>query len=75
MIYTTNAIESLHSQMRKNIANRKVFPPDEAVVEDLVPQYRNFTSRWTKRQGWDIVINQLLTIFGDRLKSDLGDSL
>jgi putative transposase len=25
IIYTTNAIESLHSQMRKNISNRKVF--------------------------------------------------
>jgi putative transposase len=26
IIYTTNAIESPHSQMRKNIATRKVFP-------------------------------------------------
>ena len=31
--------------------------------------------RWTKRQGWDTTMNQLLTIFGDRLKSDLVDSL
>jgi transposase-like protein len=35
MIYTTNAIESLHSQMRKNISDRKVFPNDEAVVKIL----------------------------------------
>ena len=35
----------------------------------------HFTLCWTKRQGWDIVMNQLLTIFGERLKSDLVDSL
>jgi len=75
MIYTTNAIESLHSQMYKNISNRKVFPTDESVVKILFLNIRNFTLRWTKRQGWDIVMNQLLTIFGERLKSDLVDSL
>src|ERR1700736_3911659 len=35
IIYTTNAIESLHSQMRKNIASRKVFPSDESVIKIL----------------------------------------
>jgi putative transposase len=75
MIYTTNAIESLHAQMRKNISNRKVFPNDESVVKILFLNIRNFTNRWTKRQGWDIVMNQLMMIFGDRLKPDLIDSL
>jgi len=75
MIYTTNAIESLHSQMRKNIANRKVFPNDEAVIKILFLNLRNFANRWTKRQGWDTVMNQLMMIFGDRLKPDLVDSL
>jgi putative transposase len=75
MIYTTNAIESLHSQMRKNISNRKVFPNDEAVIKILFLNIRNFVNRWTKRQGWDIVMNQLMMIFGDRLKPDLVDSL
>jgi len=75
MIYTTNAIESLHSQMRKNISNRKVFPHDDAVFKILFLNIRNFTNRWTKRQGWDTVMNQLMMIFGDRLKPDLIDSL
>lgn len=75
MIYTTNAIESLHSQMRKNIANRKVFPNAEALIKILFLNLRNFANRWTKRQGWDIVMNQLMMIFGDRLKPDLVDSL
>jgi transposase-like protein len=75
MIYTTNAIESLHSQMRKNIASRKLFPTDESVIKILFLNIRNFTNRWTKRQGWDIVINQLMLLFGDRLKPDLVDAL
>ena len=75
MIYTTNAIESLHSQMRKNIANRKVFPNDESVIKLLFLNIRHFSNRWTKRQGWDIVMNQLMMIFSDRLKLGLADAL
>jgi len=75
MIYTTNAIESLHSQMRKNIASRKLFPTDESVIKILFLNIRNFTNRWTKRQGWDIVMNQLMVLFSHRLKPDLLDAL
>lgn len=75
MIYTTNAIETLHSQMRKNISSRKVFPTDDSVIKILFLNIRNFTNRWTKRQGWDIVMNQLMVIFGDRLKPDLVEAL
>jgi len=75
IIYTTNAIESLHSQMRKNIASRKVFPSDDSVIKILFLNIRNSSNRWTRRQGWDIVISQLLVLFGDRLKADLIDSL
>jgi transposase-like protein len=75
LVYTTNAIESLHAQMRKNIANRKVFPHDDAVVKLLFLNIRNFSIRWTKRHGWDIVMNQLSMIFGDRLKPEVVDGL
>ena len=67
IIYTTNAIESLNAQLRKNISNRKVFPNDESVIKLLFLNVRNFTNKWTKRQGWDIVMNQLSVIFGSRL--------
>jgi hypothetical protein len=60
IIYTTNAIESLHSQMRKNIAGRKVFPHDDSVIKILFLNIRNFTNRWIRPQGWDIVMSQLL---------------
>jgi transposase-like protein len=75
IIYTTNAIESLHSQMRKNISNRKMFPNDDAVLKILFLNIRNFSNRWTRRQGWDIVMNQLAMMFGDRLKPEIVDGL
>jgi transposase-like protein len=75
IVYTTNAIESLHSQMRKNIATRKVFPNDEAVIKILFLNIRNFSNRWTRRQGWDIVMNQLAVIFPERLSPEVIDSL
>jgi putative transposase len=75
LIYTTNAIESLHSQMRKNIASRKVFPHDDAVIKILFLNIRNFSNRWSRRQGWDIVMNQLAVLFADRLKPEVVDGL
>lgn len=74
IVYTTNAIESLHSQMRKNIANRKMFPNDDAVIKILFLNIRNFSNRWSRRQGWDIVMNQLAVMFGDRLKPEITDA-
>jgi transposase-like protein len=70
MVYTTNTIESLNAQMRKNTSNRKVFPNDDAVTKILFLNVRNFTKRWTKRKGWDIVMNQLSMLFADRLSPE-----
>lgn len=67
IVYTTNAIESLNAQMRKNTSNRKVFPNDDAVIKLLFLNIRNFTKKWSKRQGWDMVMNQLSLLFPDRL--------
>ncbi len=75
IVYTTNAIESLNAQLRKNIANRKVLPHDDAVMKLLFLNIRNFSNRWTKRQNWDIVMNQLSIIFGDRLTGEIIDGL
>ena len=49
LICTTNAIESLHSQMRKNIASRKMVPNDDAVIKVLFLNIRNFSNRWSRR--------------------------
>lgn len=75
IVYTTNAIESLNAQMRKNTSNRKAFPNDEAVIKILFLNVRNFSNRWTKRQGWDIVMNQLSMMFPERLNLELIENL
>lgn len=67
IIYTTNAIESLNSQLRKNTSNRKVFPNDNAIIKILFLNIQNFTKKWTKRKNWDTIISQLAIIFGDRV--------
>lgn len=67
MIYTTNAIESLNAQLRKNISNRKIFPTENSVLTLLYLNVRNFTLRWTKRQGWDMLMNQLSLMFAQRI--------
>ena len=72
-IYTTNGIESLNAQLRKNISNRKVFPTEQSILSLLYLNVRNFTKRWTKRQGWDIVMNQLSLMFPERIAQALDD--
>lgn len=70
VIYTTNAIESLHAQMRKNISNRKMFPNDDAVIKILFLNVQNFSNRWTRKHGWDIVMNQLSILFPERFENE-----
>jgi transposase-like protein len=60
--------------MRKISATRKMFPNDEAVIQILL-HLRNFRNRWPRRPGWDVVLNQLAVMFGDRLKPEAGDAL
>jgi transposase-like protein len=74
-IYTTNQIESLNSVLRKNTAARKVFPNDEALLKLLYANTINLTKKWTHRQGWDTVINQLAIMFGDRLTPSMFEAV
>ena len=75
VIYTTNTIESLHAQMRKNTSNRKVFPNNESVLRILYLNVKNFTKKWTKRAGWDTLMIQFSIMFGDRLNPNMMEAL
>lgn len=48
IIYTTNAIESLHSQVRKAVRGRGHFPSDEAATKLIWLVLRNVTAGWTR---------------------------
>ena len=48
MIYTTNALESLHRSLRKIIKTRGSFPSDEAATKLLFLAIRNAGVRWRR---------------------------
>jgi putative transposase len=67
IIYTTNAIESLHMQVRKVIKNRGHFPSDEAAAKLIYLALRNITKQWKKPAGgWAEVARQLAIQYGER---------
>lgn len=46
IIYTTNAIESLHSQVRKAVRTRGHFPSDQAATKLIFLVLRNIEAKW-----------------------------
>ena len=67
LIYTTNAIENLNSVLRKNTRNRKVFPSDDALMKILYLNIFNITTKWTVKQNWGIIFNQLSMLYDQRI--------
>jgi putative transposase len=67
VIYTTNAIESLHMQLRKIIKNRGHFPSDEAAAKLIYLALRNITARWKMPPVfWKAAMNQFAIRYADR---------
>ena len=68
VIYTTNAIESLNSSIRKIIKHRRVFPNDEAATKLIYLAVQNISKKWTMPiQNWKAALNQFVILFEDRL--------
>lgn len=67
-VYTTNAIESLNSSLRKIIKNRALFPNDEAVQKILFLALRNIAKKWTMPiPNWSGAMNQFAILFEGRV--------
>jgi transposase-like protein len=70
VIYTTNAIESLHMQLRKIIKTRGHFPSDEAATKLLWLALRNIlTDKVRSAKEWKAAMNQFAVMHGDRFTS------
>lgn len=68
IIYTTNAVESLHRQFRKVTKNKAIFPTDEALFKMLFLAARDISKKWTMPiKEWKTVISHLAMVFEDRL--------
>lgn len=72
LIYTTNAIESYHNQLRK-VTNRKgAFPNETALFKLLYLRIIDIKKTWYRPvHNWPKVLNQLVLLFEDRITRHL----
>jgi putative transposase len=68
IIYTTNIIESFHSQLRKITKTKRVFHSDQSLLKLLYLVFQNNKSGWLAPvQGWKKLYAQLSIIFEERI--------
>jgi putative transposase len=68
VVYTTNAVESLHMSLRKIIKTRGSFPSEEAAIKLLYLALTKASAKWEFVQGWKQMLNYLDTFCGDRIR-------
>ena len=67
-IYTTNAIESLNSVVRKAIKKRKLFPTDDSAKKVVYLAIQAASKRWTMPiRNWKMALNRFMIEFEGRL--------
>lgn len=67
-IYTTNAIESLNSVIRKATKKRKLFPTDDSAKKVIYLAIREASKKWTMPiRDWKPALNRFIIEFEDRL--------
>jgi putative transposase len=71
VIYTTNAVESLHMSLRKIIKTRGSFPSEEAAMKLLYLALRNVIAKWNTIQSWKEALNHFQILWGERIQAAL----
>lgn len=67
VIYTTNAIESVNSSLRKVTNGKGSFPSEEALYKVLFLRIKDLKQKWSRPiQNWKTIQLQLIEIFGER---------
>lgn len=67
-IYTTNAIESLNSVIRKAIKNRKLFPNDDSAKKVVYLAIMQASKKWTMPiRNWKPALNRFIIEFEERI--------
>lgn len=68
IIYTTNAIESLNSVIRKSINNRKIFPNDRSALKVIYLAVQKASQKWTMAlHDWRSAMNRFAIEFEGRI--------
>ena len=69
VIYTTNAIESLNSVIRKALKKRKVFPSDDSAKKMVYLAVTEASKKWTMPiHNWRKAMSRFIIEFGERLE-------
>lgn len=72
VIYTTNAIKSLNSVIRKATKRRKLFPSDDAALKVAFLAIHKASKKWTMPiRDWKPALNRFIIEFGDRMNGHL----
>ena len=72
IIYTTNAVEGFHRQVRKITKTKGAFTNDMALLKLVYLATKNIEKKWTAPlQNWSLTIQQLYIKFGDRIQLNL----
>ena len=71
-IYTSNAVESVNSALRKVTRGKGAFPNDNSVFKILYLRIKELKEKWKKPiQNWKTIQPQLVELFGDRYTKHL----
>lgn len=72
LIYTTNAVEGYHRQIRKVTKTKGAFTSDMALLKLVYLATKNIEKKWTTPlHNWALTVQQLAIRFGERLPLDL----
>ncbi|MEQ8476301.1 MAG: IS256 family transposase [Fulvivirga sp.] len=72
LIYTTNAVEGYHRQVRKVTKTKGAFTSDMALLKLVYLATKNIEKKWTAPlHNWGLTVQQLAIKFGERLPLDL----
>lgn len=69
-IYTTNAIEAMHRQIRKITKTKGAFTSDQALLKLVYLTIKDISKKWTMPiRNWGLTMQQLHLKFGERIKA------
>jgi putative transposase len=70
LIYTTNAVEGFHRQLRKFTKTKIIFPTDDSIRKAVYLSVKEITRKWTMPvRGWGLAYSQIMIYFEDRMAS------
>lgn len=72
IVYTTNIIEGYHRQIRKVTKTKGAFASENALMKIIYLASMRIIEKWTTPVwNWNITLQKLVIIFGDRIKLEI----